>query len=119
MTVPRREIRKSPRVATHMPCYFSCLTGKHVETKQYQAEVVDLGYNGLLMITAIALEPFSEIKMQVSLQLLGSETTDIYARVIKSERKEHGYLCSLEFTSMEMAGQQTIKRFVDDQVNHA
>lgn len=116
MTVPRREIRKSPRISVRMPCYFYRLVGKHVQAEQFKAEVVDIGYNGLLMHSSIPLEPFSEIKMQVSLQLLGTETTDIYARVIKIERAGSGVLCSLEFTSMETAGQQTIKHFVDNQL---
>ncbi|ARN73739.1 adenylate/guanylate cyclase domain-containing protein [Oceanicoccus sagamiensis] len=116
MTVPRREIRKSPRVAIHMPCFFHRLVGKQVDSKEFQGEVVDLGYNGLLMVSPIMLEPFSEIKMQVSLQLLGTGTTDIYARVVKVDQGENGVLCSLEFTSMDTAGQQTIKQFVDNQL---
>ena len=116
MTVPRREIRKSPRVTINMPCYFRRLAGKIVEPEQFKGEVVDLGYNGLLMYSPIPLEPFSEIKMQVSLQLLGAATTDIYARIIKVDGADGGVLCSLEFTSMEAAGQQTIKHFVDNQL---
>ena len=119
MTVPRREIRKSPRVAINMPCFFQRLEGKRVQSDQFRAEVVDLGYNGLLMVSPILLEPFSEIKIQVSLQLLGTDSTDIYARVIKTEQAEAGVLCSLEFTSMDTAGQQTIKQFVDNQIFHA
>lgn len=116
MTVPRREVRKSPRVNINMPCFFQRLEGKQVAAEQFRGEVLDLSYNGLLMVSPLALEPYSEIKIVVSLQLLGSETTDIYARVIKVECAEPGILCSLEFTSMDMAGQQTIKRFVDDLV---
>ncbi|WP_101758366.1 adenylate/guanylate cyclase domain-containing protein [Oceanicoccus sp. KOV_DT_Chl] len=116
MTVPRREIRKSPRVNINMPCFFRRMVGKQVQVEHFKGEVVDLGYNGLLMYSPIVLEPFSEIKIQVSLQLLGTETTDIYARVIKVDGVDGGVLCSLEFTSMEVAGQQTIKHFVDNQI---
>jgi adenylate cyclase len=119
MTVPRREIRKSPRVAINMPCFFHRLEGKQVQPDQYRAEVVDLGYHGLLMYSPVLLEPFSEIKIQVSLQLLGTQSTDIYARVIKAEQAEGGVLCSLEFTSMDTSGQQTIKQFVDNQLFHS
>lgn len=116
MTVPRREIRKSPRISVNMPCYFRRLNGKLVETEQFLGEVVDLSYNGLLMRSPVVLESFSEVKIQASLQLLGAETTDIFARVIKVEPMGDGVLCSLEFTSMDMAGQQTIKQFVDNQI---
>lgn len=116
MTVPRREVRKSPRISVNMPCYFQRLDGKRVLPERYRGEVVDIGYNGLLMVSPRPLDLYSEIKIVVSLQLLGSETTDIYARVIKSEVTDDGCLCSLEFTAMDMAGQQTIKHFVDNQI---
>ncbi|MFT5577256.1 MAG: adenylate cyclase [Paraglaciecola psychrophila] len=113
LSVPRREIRKSPRVAIDMPCYFQCLQGKSVLEEQLKGGVVDLSYNGLSMYSAVALAAFSEIKMAVSLQLLGTETTSIYARVLKSEPCAEGVLCSLEFTSMDIQGQKSIKSFVD------
>jgi adenylate cyclase len=99
-----------------MPCFFQRLVGKQVHPEQFRGEVIDIGYNGLLMSSPIPLDPYAEIMIAVSLQLLGAETTDIYARVIKVEKSGVGVLCSLEFTSMDMAGQQTIKRFVDNLV---
>jgi adenylate cyclase len=117
MTVPRREIRKSPRISVQMPCFFQRLVGKQVHPEQFRGEVIDIGYNGLLMSSPIPLEPYAEIMIVVSLQLLGAETADIYARVIKVEKHGTGVLCSLEFTSMDMAGQQTIKRFVDNLIS--
>ena len=117
MTVPRREIRKSPRIDVNMACYFQQMNGKQIHSEQVRADVLDLGYNGLLMLSPKKLEAFTEIKIEASLQLFGGQTTDIYARVVKSEYVDEGYLCSMEFTSMEMAGQQTIKQFVDNQLS--
>jgi len=119
MTVPRREIRKSPRIDVQMPCFFYCLSNKAVLPQRYQGEVIDIAYNGLLFISPIELESFSEIKIEISLQLFGTDTSDIYARIIKSEQVERGYQCSLEFTSIDLAGQQTIKQFVDNLVFQA
>lgn len=119
LTVPRREIRKSPRVNISMPCFFYQLDGKKVAVDQLRGEVIDLSYNGLLMRSPIMLETFSEIKIEVSLQLLGSGTTDIYARVLKTESSPEGTVCSLEFTSMDVVGQHTIKNFVDSQIYQA
>jgi adenylate cyclase len=116
LTVPRREVRKSPRISIEMPCDFYLLEGKQVSVEPYRGEVVDISYNGLLMVSPIMLEPFSEIKIEVSLQLLGSETTDIYARVLKLDVEERGVVCSLEFTSMDLRGQHTIKNFVDSEI---
>ena len=119
MTVPRREIRKSPRINVNMPCDFQCMLGKQIQSEQFRGEVIDIGYNGLLMSSPVMLDSFSEIKITVSLQLLGVETTDIYARVISVEPANQGVLCSLEFTSMDVAAQQTIKQFVDNLVFQA
>lgn len=116
-TVPRREIRKSPRVVVKMPCYFQQMEGKLVSSDILEGEVVDISYNGLLMQSRVPLVSFSEIKIEVSLQLLGSDTTSIYARVIKSDNSEDGVICSLEFTSMDIAAQNSIKRFVDSQIS--
>lgn len=114
MTVPRREIRKSPRVQINMPCFFQIVEGKQVRSQPCRGEVLDIGYYGLLILSPVPLEPMSEIKIEMSLELLASTTTDIYARIINSESVGMGFQCSLEFCSIDMAGQRTIKRFVDN-----
>lgn len=117
MTVPRREIRKSPRISVDMPCFFQCLAGKQLLPQRYRGEVVDLGYNGILIRSPVPLEVYSEIKMVVSLQLLGSETTDIYMEVVKLERDGAAFLCSLEFSTIDVPAQKTIKHYVDSRIH--
>ena len=116
LTVPRREGRKSPRVQVAMPCFFQCLADKQVLPDLCRGEVVDIGYHGLLMKTAVALRPFSEVRIRMSLQLLGTATSDVYARVLTSEAGDDGYVCSLEFTAIDPAGQYAVKQFVDSHV---
>ncbi len=41
MTVPRREIRKSPRIQVSMPCVFQRVEGKKVVSERFQGEVID------------------------------------------------------------------------------
>ncbi|MCR8922445.1 PilZ domain-containing protein [Dasania sp. GY-MA-18] len=117
MTVPRREIRKSPRVAVSMPCYFQVVKGKQVKSQHCKAEVIDIGYHGFLILSPVPLEHFSEIKLEVSLNLLATDTSEIYARVLHCESVGQGFRCSLEFTTMDLAGQQSIKRFVDNMIS--
>lgn len=116
MTVPRREVRKSPRVAVKMPCYFQQVDGKTVHSQQFKGEVIDIGYYGLLIVSPVKVDVFTEIKMEVSLAFLSSETNAIYARVLQCEPLDHGFRCSLEFTAIGLAGQQSIKRFVDSMI---
>lgn len=116
MTVPRREVRKSPRVETLMPCYFQQMHENAALPSLYCGQVVDMGYHGLRMISPVALESCGEIKMALSMQLFGARTTDIYARVISADTGGEGFRCSMEFTDMDRAGQQAIKQFVDSQI---
>ena len=119
MTVPRREIRSSPRVPVSMLCTFQCMDSKTVLPEEHRAEVIDISYNGVQIRSPIPLPLFSEVKIKMSLELLAADTADIYARVVHIEGvNEEGtpQQCSLEFTNISLAGQGTIKRYVDSQI---
>jgi hypothetical protein len=68
------------------------------------------------MISPVPLEASNEIKMALSLQLLGNRTSDIYARIVLADAEQQGCRCSIEFTDVDLVGRQTIKQFVDSQV---
>jgi adenylate cyclase len=116
LSVPRRDSRRSPRIEVHMPLYFQCLTGSRVLEQTHCAEVLDVSYHGARMVSPVPLEPHCEIRVALSLHLLGSRTCDIYARVVKSEPVPDGCRCSVEFVDIDPSGQQTIKCFVDAQL---
>lgn len=116
MEVPRREVRKSPRVATSMPLTFQTLSGKIVQPEKYQGKVLDISYNGMLVESEVRLAQMSEIKMSLALELFNSETTDVYARIINCKPTEQGYSSSMEFTSINREGLAAIKQFVDQMI---
>ncbi|MDB6062660.1 MAG: adenylate cyclase [Verrucomicrobiaceae bacterium] len=116
LTVPRREVRKSPRVPVQIPCYFQKIKGAAVLETLHCGQVLDVSYHGLRMISPIQLDACSEVKMVLSLQLLGSRTSDVYARIVSADLEQQGYRCSMEFTDIDVAGRLTIKQFVDSQV---
>jgi adenylate cyclase len=113
MSVPRREDRKSPRVEVRLPLTFQKLRDKEVLPEKYRGQIVDLGYNGMLALSPIYLEPFTEIRMAMATCLLGEDSTDIYARILQCERADNYFRCSMEFTSINELGQSVIKSFVD------
>ncbi len=117
LTVPRRDIRKSLRVSVHMPCYFQRVRGNKALGPLHCGQVVDMGYHGLRMISPVPLEASSEIKMALSLQLLGQRTSDIFGRIISADTEQQGCHCSMEFTDIDLVGRQTIKHFVDSQIS--
>lgn len=116
LSVPRRDVRKSPRVSVQMPCYFQKVRGPNLLGSLHCGQVLDMGYNGIRMVSPVQLDSYSEVKMELSLQLLGNRTSDIYARVISVEPEQQGCRCSMEFVDIDVAGRQTIKQFVDSQV---
>lgn len=116
MEVPRREGRKSPRIAVRMPASFQILSGKIVLEEKLQAEVIDISYNGLLIESTSQLAKSSEIKMSLALELFSDRATDVYARILRTEECDSGYRSNLEFTSIGSEGLKTIKQYVDQLV---
>jgi adenylate cyclase len=113
MSVPRREGRKSPRVAVQMPVTFQCLAGKIILPDKLKGQVIDISYGGMLIESDARLAPLSEIKMKISLEVFSDETTDIFARIIKSEKQGSTFQSSMEFTFVDQNGQTAIKNLVD------
>ena len=113
MRVPRREGRRSPRVAVQMPISYQCLAGKIILPDKLKGQVIDIGYGGMLIESDVRLAPLSEIKMKLSLELFSDETTEIFARIIKSTDQDGVFHSSMEFTFIDQAGQMAIKSLVD------
>jgi adenylate cyclase len=113
MQVPAREERKSPRVPADMPFLFQIVDGKRVLPEWHHGKIADISYSGMLTRLPAAVAADTEIKFSIALSLLGPETTDIYARVLRVREASQEYECSIEFTSIDSAGQQAVRHFVD------
>ncbi len=113
LEVPRREERKSPRVTTSLPLVFQLLSGKIVQPEKYQGIVLDLSYNGMMISTEERMPVMSEVKMSLALELFGDKKTDVYARILKSEKHNDRYRSSMEMTNISREGQAAIKQYVD------
>jgi adenylate cyclase len=113
LVVPKREVRNSPRVEVDMPLAYQILRGKSVLPEEHTGRIVDLGYGGMFVISPVGLEPFHDIKVALSLSLMGRELTEIYAKVLRVSEVNGEYKCPVEFTSIEPKAQQAIKEFVD------
>ena len=64
-------MRNSPRVAVDMPLTFKLLRGKSVLPEDIAGQVVDIGYGGMYIVTPLRLDAFSNIRIALSLSLLG------------------------------------------------
>lgn len=117
LQVPRREVRSGPRVPVRLPMQFQCIENKGIGARQWQGEVKDIGYNGLLVALPIELPLRSEIVINLSLGLFEARQAAIYARVLQRHPSETGMLCSVEFSFIEAPAAAAIKDFVDTQMN--
>lgn len=113
LEVPRREIRKSPRVEVDIPLNFQQVESNKILTEVYEGRVIDISYGGLFAQTHAKIEQFSEIKMIVSLSLMGQGSSEIYARVLRCREIDQGYECHFEFTSIDEPARRAIKSYID------
>ena len=112
LQVPRREIRRSPRVEATIP--FSC---RKVENKIVAAEVRDgktrdLSYHGMLAEFDEPLPAMTDIRLELDLSLLGRRATELYAKTLKTFQVDGRQLTAVEFTSTSAETAGDIRRFV-------
>jgi adenylate cyclase len=113
LTAPRREMRNSPRVEVDMPLTFQLVQGKSVLEQEFLGQVTDVSYGGMRIVSPVAIEPFGDIKIALSLSLLGSDLSEIYAKVMQVTPAGGDHECRVEFTSIDAKASSTIKEFVD------
>jgi adenylate cyclase len=113
LAAPPREVRNSPRADVDMPVAFQILQGKTVLAPAYVGRVVDISYGGMYIVSPIPIELFGDIKIALSLAFMGSEFTEIYAKVLRVTPIEAGVECRVEFTSIDTTAALAIKEFVD------
>ncbi len=111
--VPRREVRKSPRISIDMPFTYQHVDGKEILPEKYKGRIIDIGYNGLFSALPEQLEVFTEIKLTIALSMLGDEMSDIYAKVLRTKKQNGQYLTNFEFTSIHIYAKKAIKLFID------
>ena len=110
--VPRREVRKSPRVETDLPLEYRPLTGKVVASWPSRGTVRDLGYHGALVELAEPLPQYSEVKLAFSLPGLEFRAEDIYARLVSVRVQDGRPLAGLEFSSLSAETSAKVELYV-------
>lgn len=114
LTIPRREIRNSPRVKTRLPLTYQTITNKIIQNTQHAGIAVDISYHGLLadMTSNADLEPYSDILITLDLSLLGTPKTCIQGKIKSLRSSSEQIFAGIEFTSLDRETEQTIRRFV-------
>jgi adenylate cyclase len=111
--VPRREIRNNVRVDINAKFPFQIIEHKEILPDVYTAQAKDISYNGIFAVLEQPIEVLTDIKLSLSLSLLGNETRDIYGKIMSVRAIEGGYGCGIEFTALDKDSEGAIKDFID------
>ena len=110
--VPRREMRRSPRVQVKLPFTYQLLRGKAVMPEQRNGVIQDIGYYGVRVAVDQPIALHCELKLAFDLPLVGYKAAEIYARVVKVSDQDGGHLAGVEFTSVDPESERQIQLFV-------
>jgi adenylate cyclase len=111
-TVPRQDLRKSPRVEINVDLEYWAVAGKVVDGRPLRGMVRNIGYHGVLAAVAEPPPLYSELRLAFELPRLGFRAADVYARVVSVRAQSGDYLAGLEFTSLGAEANTKIPLFV-------
>jgi adenylate cyclase len=112
LELPRKEIRKSPRVEVNIPFTCQLVVNKIVMPQVHQGVIRDISYHGILAEMEQPLAPHSDVKMGLDMSLLGYKASDIYAKILTTREEAGRFLSGLEFTSVSVQSDINIKHFI-------
>jgi adenylate cyclase len=110
--VPRRDIRKSPRVKVAIEFSYQVIHADITVPQVHRGVVLVLGYHGILAEVERSLPAAAELKMRMRLPLVNHQAADLYGRVKKTTRSHDRYLCGVEFTSLGNKTRSSIELLV-------
>jgi adenylate cyclase len=111
-TVPRQDVRKSPRVPVRLDFSYWLLEDKVVRGKASRGVIRDIGYHGVLAELERALPRHAELKLAFDLPALGYRASDVYARIVASREQDGRPLAGMEFTSLADETAAKVRLFV-------
>ena len=111
-TVPRQDVRRSPRVTVNLGLRYSHLDGKRVLATVYKGTVRDLSYHGLGAEIDEPLPLYYEIKLALDIETTAEPVDDVYARVVNARAAGARWRVGLEFTSLSAESSGKIRRIV-------
>lgn len=111
-SVPRREVRRSPRVKVRMPFSYQLIDIDVTVAGVRRGTIVDIGYHGILAEIDSPCAPLTEVKLEFDLPLVGHKASELYARTLKTVKHGGGYLCGMEFTSVKADTARSIQALV-------
>jgi len=111
-TVPRQEIRRSPRVQVKLPFSYRTVSSDVVVPEKLMGCILDIGYHGVLAEIAATPARFDEISLELDLPLVGQKVAGLYGKIVKVMPKDDCTRVGVEFLSMTPEQRAAIQLFV-------
>jgi len=111
-SVPRQEVRRSPRVDVLLPIAYRMVVNEVVVPETHEGRILDIGYFGVLAEIDRPISQLSELCLAFELPLVGKRIVDLYARVVKVLPRGKRTHIGLEFTSVSAEHRAAIQLFV-------
>ena len=111
-TVPRQEVRRSPRVDVTLPIEYHVVVNEVVIPEAHRGRILDIGYHGILAEIDRPLSTFTEMKISFDLPLIGKRVANLYGKVVKTSRSGKLVRAGIEFSSIDAENRANIQMFV-------
>ena len=111
-TVPRQEIRRSPRVQVKLPFNYRVVANEAVMPESRMGCILDIGYHGVLAEITSPATQFTEITLEFDLPLVGQKVAELYGKVVKVIPRADCTRVGIEFSSMTPEQRAAVQLFV-------
>jgi adenylate cyclase len=111
--VPQRENRRSPRVEVVLPISYYHVEHKKMRLPIVKADLLDLSYGGMRILTPLQHRTMDEIKIEMSVGLGQHGSGELYAKVLKCIEQDGMYCLSTEFSYVDEPVHKAIRGLVD------
>ncbi len=111
LEVPRLEIRRSHRIEVNLPLSYQIIQDKIVMPQLFTGVARDIGYHGLLVELDQPVHPYTDLKVELNLPLVGFRITDLYAKVVNIQERRGSTFAGIEFTSVSAEVNMNIQMF--------
>ena len=115
MAIPVRENGKGPRVEVILPITYHPIEDQRVRQQAIKADIIDLSYGGMRILTPQRHDPLDEIKIVIPFGMGPNNTNgDVYAKVLTCANEEDGSYClSTKFSYLEEFTRRSIRSLAD------
>ncbi len=114
--IPVRENRKGPRVEIILPVSYHLIEEQRVRSSSVKADIIDLSYGGMRILTPNQHQLMDEIKIVVPFGggAGSSSGGDVYAKILSCiPETDGGYCISTEFSFLDESTRKSIRSLVD------